>query len=129
MEVVGQPLVTVLVVDDQPPFRRAARSVVGLTPGFEMVGEAETGEEGIDRVEALAPDLVLMDINLPGMNGVEAARRIVEAHPEVTVLLLSTYAADDILGAARSFGARYMKKEEFGPESLKGAWEQRSARA
>ena len=94
--------VTVLVVDDQPPFLRAARSVVDLTPGFEMIGEAETGEEALERVEALAPDLVLMDINLPGINGVEAARRLIAAHPEIRVLLLSTYAADDILGTARS---------------------------
>jgi DNA-binding NarL/FixJ family response regulator len=128
MEVVGQPSVTVLVVDDQPPFRRAARSVVGLTPGFEMVGEAESGEEALQQVEALAPDLVLMDIQLPGMNGVEAARHVIAAHPEITVLLLSTYAADDVLGAARSFGAAYVKKEEFGPQALKDTWERRSTR-
>jgi DNA-binding NarL/FixJ family response regulator len=120
--------VTVLVVDDQPPFLRAARSVVDLTPGFEMIGEAETGEEALERVEALAPDLVLMDINLPGINGVEAARRVIAAHPKIRVLLLSTYAADDILGTARSFGATYMKKEEFGPASLTKAWEQRPTR-
>jgi DNA-binding NarL/FixJ family response regulator len=120
--------VTVLVVDDQPPFLRAARSVVDLTPGFEMIGEAETGEEALERIDALAPDLVLMDINLPGINGVEAARRVIAAHPEIRVLLLSTYAADDILGKARSFGATYMKKEEFGPASLTKAWEQRPTR-
>jgi pilus assembly protein CpaE len=128
MDAVSQPAVTVLVVDDQAPFRRAARSVVGLTSGFEMVGEAETGEEAIDQVEALAPDLVLMDIHLPGMNGVEAAQRVIAAHPETTVLLLSTYAANDLLGAARSFGAAYVEKDEFGPEALKRTWEQRSAR-
>jgi two-component system, NarL family, invasion response regulator UvrY len=68
--------VTVLIADDQAPFRSAARAVVSVTAGFEVVGEVESGEEAVELVEALNPDLVLMDIHLPGINGIEAARRI-----------------------------------------------------
>ena len=69
-------MVSVVIVDDQSPFRRAARAVVGRIEGFEVVGEAGSAEEGIDLVDELQPELVLMDVNLPGMNGVEATRRI-----------------------------------------------------
>ena len=73
---------TVLIVDDQMPFRVAARSVVGVTPGFEVVGEAKSGEEAVEQVAALHPELVLMDINMDGISGIEATRRITAAHPE-----------------------------------------------
>ena len=88
--------VPVLIVDDQAPFRRAARAVVTATPGFEVVGEAESGEEAVEMVDALSPGLVLMDINLPGINGIEATRRITAAHPGAVVMLLSTYQAGDL---------------------------------
>ena len=68
--------VRVLIVDDQEPFRLAARMVVELTDGFEVVGEAETGEDSVAMTADLAPDLVLMDVNLPGIDGLEATRRI-----------------------------------------------------
>ena len=67
--------VRVLVVDDQRPFRVAASAVLRRTPGFELVGEAASGEEAVEQVAALAPDLVLMDINMPGIGGIEATRR------------------------------------------------------
>ena len=120
---VAEDAVSVLVVDDQPPFRTAAKLVVRVTPGFEVVGEAETGEEALVQVEALHPDVVLMDINMPGINGIEATRRIVEAHPEVKVILLSTYVAEDLPADARTSGARtYVNKEEFGPQVLRDVW-------
>ena len=68
--------VRVLIVDDREPFRLAARMVVDATEGFEVVGEAESGEESVERAHELSPDLVLMDVNLPGINGLEATRRI-----------------------------------------------------
>ena len=73
--------VPVLIVDDQAPFRRAARAVVTATPGFEVVGEAESGEEAVEMAAALVPGLVLMDINLPGINGIEATYTITTPPP------------------------------------------------
>src|SRR5256885_8422213 len=107
-------LVPVLIVDDQAPFRRAARAVVTMTPGFEVVGEAESGEEAVAMAAALHPALVLMDINLPGINGIEATRRIVAAQPHVVVMLLSTYQAADLPADADSCrAASFVNKEEF----------------
>jgi DNA-binding NarL/FixJ family response regulator len=118
--------VPVLIVDDQAPFRRAAHAVINATDGFTVAGEAESGEAAIEMVEALHPRLVLMDINLPGINGFEATRRITSEHPEAVVVLLSTYQATDLPGDTVSCGAAaYVHKEEFGPEVIRDVWERR----
>jgi two-component system invasion response regulator UvrY len=120
MDEVEEAPVSVLVVDDQAPFRRAAASVVALTSGFEMVGEARSGEEAEELVTTLSPRLVLMDINMDGIDGIEATRRIKAAHPDVMVVLLSTYAEDDLPASARTCGAAaYLNKERFGPAALR----------
>ncbi len=122
----GDPDVPVLIVDDQALFRRAASTVVKLTPGFEVVGEAESGEAAVDLVDHLHPHLVLMDINMGGINGIEAARRITGAHPDVAVVLLSTYRADDLPADASASGmAAYVNKDEFGPAVLRAVWNHR----
>ncbi len=114
---------TVLIVDDQMPFRMAARSVVGVTPGFEVVGEAKSGEEAVEQVAALHPDLVLMDINMDGISGIEATRRITAEHPHTKVILLSTYDEEDLPADARTCGALgYVHKEQFGPDVLIDMW-------
>jgi DNA-binding NarL/FixJ family response regulator len=113
--------VRVLVVDDQEPFRRAMAAVVEATEGFVLAGSAATGEESLVAVGDLAPDLVLMDVNLPGINGVEASRRISAAPGAPVVVLLSTYDGDQV-DAAGCGAASYIPKAELGPERLSAAW-------
>ncbi|MDQ3987526.1 MAG: response regulator transcription factor [Actinomycetota bacterium] len=119
-----EPSVRVLIVDDQAPFREAARDVIELADGFEVVGEAETGEASLAAVEDLSPDLVLMDVNLPGIDGLEATKRMLELKPhQVVVLVLSTYESDEMTPRALEAGAiAYIPKSEFGPDQLEEAW-------
>ena len=114
----------VLIVDDQEPFRLAARAVVEMTDGFEVAGEAETGEDAVDTARDLAPDLVLMDVNLPGIDGIEATRRILEeSDGRVVVLMVSTYEAEEYSPRAAEAGAAaYIPKSEFDPDRLEEAW-------
>lgn len=113
------PVTPVLVVDDQAPFRAIARQVVDLTPGFAVVGEAESGEDAVLLAQRLAPAVVLMDINLPGINGIEATRRILADAPAVRVILLSTYRESDLPADALACGARrYVHKEDLEPGVL-----------
>lgn len=114
----------VLIVDDQPPFRSVARTVVALAPGFAVAGEAESGEESVVSAAALDARLVLMDINLPGINGIEATRRIVAARPDTVVILLSTYTEADLPADARTCGAaRYVHKEDLSPAVIREIWD------
>ena len=113
----------VLLVDDQAMFLRAMTSVVQETPGFEVVGEASSGEESLVVAAELLPDLVLMDVNLPGIDGVEATRRLRMRDFRPVVLLLSTY--DEDAGehfAAESGAAGYVTKSAFGPDRLEEVW-------
>src|SRR5512141_1855739 len=115
--------VRVLIVDDQEPFRLAARMVVELTDGFDVVGEAESGEESVAMAAELHPDLVLMDVNLPGINGLDATREILSDSQAVVVLLLSTYEEAEYAPRAAECGASaYIPKSAFGPDRLESAW-------
>ena len=115
--------VRVLIVDDQEPFRLAARMVVDATDGFEVVGDAETGEDSVEAAHELDPDLVLMDVNLPGINGLEATRRILDGSTRVVILLLSTYEEAEYAPRAAECGAAaYIPKSSFSPERLAEAW-------
>jgi two-component system, NarL family, invasion response regulator UvrY len=116
--------VSVLIVDDQLPFRAVARTVIGMTAGFAVTAEAASAEEAIAQVDAHPPDLVLMDINLPGMSGIEATGRIRSAHPETAVILLSTYSEADLPNNAKDCGAlAYVHKEDFGPALVRQLWD------
>lgn len=114
--------VRVLIVDDQETFRRALASVVEETPGFTMVGSATSGEESLVAAAALRPQLVLMDVNLPGIDGLEATRRLTTPVGGPVVVLLSTYDGDqfDVEGSG---AAAYVAKASFGPERLAETWD------
>jgi two-component system, NarL family, invasion response regulator UvrY len=117
--------VGVLIVDDQAPFRDVARTVVALSPGFEVVAEAASGEEAIAAAAERHPQLVLMDINLPGISGLEATRQITDDQPGTIVILLSTYTRDDLPADARNCGAaKYVHKEDFSPMVLRETWDE-----
>jgi DNA-binding NarL/FixJ family response regulator len=113
--------IRVLVVDDQDPFRRAMSAVVDETEGFAVVGSAETGEESVAAARALGADLVLMDVNLPGIDGIEAARQISERDAPPVVVLLSTYDEDefDLSGCG---AAAYISKAALSPARLLDVW-------
>jgi len=118
----------VVVVDDQAPFRLAAKAVLRRLDCFELAGEASSGQAAIELVDELHPALVLMDINMPEMNGIEATRRIVAAHPEVVVFLCSTYDVADLPPAAVDSGAAgYLNKEQFGADTLRRLWAERGS--
>jgi DNA-binding NarL/FixJ family response regulator len=117
------PVTSVLIVDDQAPFRRAAASVVAATPGFEVVGDAESADDGVALAASLEPALVLMDIKVPGIGGIEATRRITDARPGTLVVLLSTYQSEDLPDEASACGAAaYVHKEDFGRDVLEDVW-------
>ena len=111
-----------LVVDDQEPFRRAMTAVVEETDGFVVVGSAASGEESLTASAAVRPDLVLMDVHLPGIDGLEASRRLTAGASAPVVVLLSTYDEDQV-DVTGSGAAAYVAKATFGPERLAELWQ------
>ena len=111
----------VLVADDQTPFRKAARAVLEVAPEFEVVGEVTSGEEAVEEAELLRPDLVVMDVKMEGIGGVEATRRILAARPETLVVLVSTYRSEDVPEAVAESGAlAFVPKDRFSAATLAG---------
>ena len=119
-------VVRVLVVDDQEPFRNAMSAVVEATDGFEVVGAVASGEESVTAAEDLGPDLVLMDVNLPGIDGIEATRTIRQRPGAPVVVLLSTYDECEF-DHEGSGAAAYVPKGAFGPDRLVQEWDAASA--
>jgi two-component system, NarL family, invasion response regulator UvrY len=115
--------VAVLTVDDDPRFLALARDIVEATPGFRPVGEAATGEAALSLVPVLRPQLVLMDVRMPGMGGIEAARRIGEAAGErIAVILMS--ADPHLLAGVRMPGGTVgvLRKDRLSPTALRSLW-------
>ena len=119
-----QMVVRVLTVDDHESFRRAVRAVTEATDGFEEVGTACTGEAAISAATELAPDLVLMDVHLPGIDGCDASRAIVDRLPD-TVVVLTSSTGDGLQGRspASCSAAAFVRKDELRPRVLNELWE------
>jgi two-component system, NarL family, invasion response regulator UvrY len=114
--------VRVLTVDDQAMFRAVARDVIEATSGFESIGEVSSGAEALDAVARLAPELVLLDVRMPGMSGVEVARRLTEQYPQLVVVLISIEDRTDVPSADQLGGVPFVRKQDFGPRLLRRLW-------
>jgi len=105
-------LIRILIVDDHPVVRNGLVGMLSGRPEFEIAGEASHGEEAVERCTRLSPQVVLMDLRMPGMDGVEAIRRICAQQPDVHVLVLTTYDTDaDILRAIEAGATGYILKD------------------
>ena len=115
--------VRVMVVDDLLSFRRVARAVIDATPGFESVGGAASGPEALASADVLRPDLVLLDVRMPNMGGVEAARSLHAAYPETIIVLVSL---DELPNAAVALASccavAFARKQDFGTKLLRRLW-------
>jgi CheY-like chemotaxis protein len=115
--------VRVLTVDDQAVFRGIAREVIDATPGFQSVGEAASGEEALAAVDRLEPHLVLLDVRMPGLDGIEVARRLNATHTGTLLVLISIEDSVDLPSAARIADCvPLVRKQDFGPRLLKKIW-------
>ena len=114
---------SVLTVDDQPFFRVAAREVIDATPGFVVVGEACSGAEALGAIDELEPQLVLVDVRMPEMDGIETTRQIKAAHPDITVILISIEDVPNLPTDAHTAGAAtFVRKQNFRPAELRRLW-------
>jgi DNA-binding NarL/FixJ family response regulator len=117
--------IRILVVDDQQPFREAARALIEVAPDFEWVGEAISGESAIEMATLVRPDVILMDVHLPGISGLQATVSIVARNPGVVVVLVSASAPEPEHRAlaAADVGARaYLPKTSLEPDVLANIW-------
>ena len=109
----------VLLVDDQLPFRIAARSVLESGDDYVVIGEAADGERAVELARSLQPQVILMDVRLPGISGIEATRRILQNDPAAVVVLLSTHGAADLPADLLHCGALgFLRKEMLDPLAL-----------
>jgi DNA-binding NarL/FixJ family response regulator len=115
--------VRVVTVDDQPFFRDAARAVIERTPQFALVGEAGDGEAALDLVRDAGPDLVLLDVRLPKLDGIEVSRRLSAEAPNTVIVLVSSADPRELSPLARSSGAAaLLRKHWLTPRLLRGLW-------
>jgi DNA-binding NarL/FixJ family response regulator len=112
-------VIRLLIADDHPMFRFGLRALLQTEPGCEVVGEAHTGEEALELAAALEPDLILMDIQLPGINGIQATRRILEQQPRIGILIITMFEDETLFAAMRAGAKGYLLKGAQGEEVLR----------
>lgn len=118
-----QAATRVIAVDDQALFRAAARDVIRATAGFELVAEASSGPEAMDLFTRLEPDLVLMDVRMPGVDGIETTRRLRALRPDAVVVLISLEDIEDMASAVEQCGAvAFVRKPDLSPRILASLW-------
>jgi len=110
--------IRVLIADDHPVFRFGMRALLEAEPDIEVLDEATTGEQAIDMAASLKPDLVLMDINMPGIHGIEATRQVLKQNPSIGVLIVTMMEDDTVLAALRAGARGYLLKGAEGEETL-----------
>jgi DNA-binding NarL/FixJ family response regulator len=103
---VSEKTLRILIADDQPYIRRAVRALLESRPGWEVCGEASDGREAIRKTDELQPDIIVMDMFMPNLNGLEATREIYGAHRDAKVLILTLHDLPDLSRAARDAGAK-----------------------
>jgi two-component system, NarL family, invasion response regulator UvrY len=120
---IAREIVSVLAVDDHEAFRVAARAVVTATPGFELVGEAASGEDAVGASERFAPDLVLLDVNMPDVDGLQTSRRLAGGErPPVVVLVSSDADAASQQEVAGCGAVAFVEKRHLSPRTLRALW-------
>ena len=115
---------TIYIVDDDPNFRKRVKSYLFLDPRIFLIGEAGDGERAVYETKMIRPDVVLMDIRLPGMNGLTAAKRIIDHSPETRVIMLTQYDLDEYRQAAYENGVNgYVVKKSMIPQLFITLWD------
>ena len=99
-------IIRILIADDHAPFRAGLRALLRSADDLEVVGQVDSGDAAVVQAEALQPDIILMDINMPGLNGIEATRRILHTSPHIGILVISMFEDDDSVFSAMQSGAR-----------------------
>jgi len=116
-------MIRVLTVDDQPLFHEAARALVGMTPGFEVVGQSDSGEDALELVREVNPDMVIVDVRMRGMDGIETARRLSREDASRVIVLVSSADVQPLAPEAGASGvAAVLRKHWLTPRLLHGLW-------
>lgn len=110
--------IRILIADDHPVFRFGLKALLATEPDLEVIGEAPTGKDAVALAADLTPDVILMDINMPDLNGIEATRQIIQAHPDTGILILSMLDDDTVFSAMRAGARGYLLKGSEGDATV-----------